>query len=142
MHGVDLEPRIFLSLVTLELWLPDDNNFVVFLLQQKTNWLFFKEIVQGRKLFKGGNYMRKYGMQNAKKTTNVQSITVTTNSFTDEVVLKNNEIYIKLLNLFQLSRIYNLHIISKEYIAKQSILGKIWSTFLVVEPPSHYLVFT
>ena len=34
--------------------------------------------------------------------------TVTSNSFTDEVVLKNNEIYIKLLYLFQLSRIYNL----------------------------------
>ena len=33
--------------------------------------------------------------------------TVTINSFTDEVV-KNNEIYVKLLNLFQLSRIYNL----------------------------------
>ena len=34
--------------------------------------------------------------------------TVTSNSFTDKVVLKNNKIYTKLLNLFQLSRIYNL----------------------------------
>ena len=29
---------------------------------------------------------------------------LTSNSFTDEVVLKNNKIYIKLLNLFQSSR--------------------------------------
>ena len=35
------------------------------------------------------------------------------NCFTDEVVLKNNEIYIKLLNLFQLSRINNLLYLKK-----------------------------
>ena len=29
--------RIFLCLVTLELWLPDNNSFVVFLLRQKKN---------------------------------------------------------------------------------------------------------
>ena len=40
--------------------------------------------------------------------------TVTTNSFTDEVVLNNNEIYIRLLNLFQLSRTYcpNIHTVT------------------------------
>ena len=36
-----------------------------------------------------------------------KNLTVTTNSFTDEDI-KDIEIYIKLLNLFQLSRIYNL----------------------------------
>jgi hypothetical protein len=34
--------------------------------------------------------------------------TYTTNSFTDEVVIKQRNVYIKLLSLFQLSRIYNL----------------------------------
>ena len=34
--------------------------------------------------------------------------TFTTNSFTDEVMNKKQNIYIKLLNLFQLSRIYDL----------------------------------
>ena len=27
------------------------------------NWIFAAETIQGRKLFKGGNYMRKYGIQ-------------------------------------------------------------------------------
>ena len=34
--------RIFLCLVTLELWLPDNNSFVVFLLRQKTNLIIFQ----------------------------------------------------------------------------------------------------
>ena len=33
--------RIILCLATLELWLPDMYNFVVFLLPQKTNWTVF-----------------------------------------------------------------------------------------------------
>ena len=35
------EPQIILCLATLELWLPDNNSFVVFLLRQKTNLALF-----------------------------------------------------------------------------------------------------
>ena len=31
------------------------------------NWFFAAETIQGRKLFKGGNYMRKYGICNTAK---------------------------------------------------------------------------
>ena len=43
--------------------------------------------------------------ENCKQKLVNKNLTLTRNSFTDEVVLKNNEIYIELLNLFQLSRI-------------------------------------
>ena len=39
-----IEPRIFLCLVTLELWLPDNYSFVLFLRRQKTNLIFSKKL--------------------------------------------------------------------------------------------------
>ena len=35
------------------------------------DWIFAAETIQGRKLFKGGNYMRKYGNRNVPVITNV-----------------------------------------------------------------------